>query len=345
MIWPFRSKTENRNFFDGVEAEDKTEVIENLPLGNTPVWKNYRQKPSPKGLSTIEIGAGIVSRLLSTAEVQGLPLLNSVLADIGRHLVRDGELVIVPQDGILRVITFPFYLVQGTGSNPRDWDYQLQISNPSGTKTEYRKGRDLWHFRVNPDPISPWRGVASWKSAEISSTLLSQIQQSLTDTAEIPSFQLIRWKGWSSTSANKSIASNSIMPLLSRNARLLVEYFKAKEETEKPEQIRPDPSPTLVDVMNQVEDSLLLAIGISPAFRNGQATGQTLREVYRQMLYSTIKPMAKVVKYELALKGHDVEFDFTEAMASDLNQKTRSLKNLIDAGIPLDQARRLTGLD
>ena len=94
---------------------------------------------------------------------------------------------------------------------------------------------------------------------------------------------------------------------------------------------------------DQLETTLLLAMGIPPSLKNEMVPGATSREAYRQLLYSTL--MSMLIRNEFKAKtGNDLVIDFSSLYASDLNQRARALKSLVDSGISLPEAQRITGL-
>jgi type II secretory pathway component PulF len=101
----------------------------------------------------------------------------------------------------------------------------------------------------------------------------------------------------------------------------------------------------MVRLRDQLENTILLQIGISPALKNEIVPGATSREAYRQLLHSTLMPMSRLISNEFQAKtGNNLTIDFSSLYASDLNQRARALKSLVDSGISLPDAQRITGL-
>ena len=56
--------------------------------------------------------------------------------------------------------------------------------------------------------------------------------------------------------------------------------------------------------------------------------------------------MSRLVSNEFKAKtGNDLVIDFSSLYASDLNQRARALATLVKSEIPLEEAKRITGLD
>ena len=101
----------------------------------------------------------------------------------------------------------------------------------------------------------------------------------------------------------------------------------------------------MVRLRDQLETTLLLAMGIPPSLKNEIVPGATSREAYRQLLHSTLMPMSRLISNEFKAKtGNDLMIDFSSLYASDLNQRARALKSLVDSGISLPEAQRITGM-
>ena len=79
-------------------------------------------------------------------------------------------------------------------------------------------------------------------------------------------------------------------------------------------------------------------------FASSDASGQ--RESWRRFLHGSVQPLGDLLAGELAVKldvpGLALKFD--RLMASDLSGRARALGSMVQAGMSLDDARRLAGL-
>ena len=70
------------------------------------------------------------------------------------------------------------------------------------------------------------------------------------------------------------------------------------------------------------------------------------REAYRRWLWATVVPVGRLVAEELSAKlDAPISFAWDRLGAGDLQGRTRSLKQMVEAGLPLPEARWLAGLE
>ena len=71
-----------------------------------------------------------------------------------------------------------------------------------------------------------------------------------------------------------------------------------------------------------------------------------MREAFRQVLHSLLKPLAGLVVEELKLKlDPAADLDFTELRAGDIVGTSRALGSLVKAGLTPQAAAAIVGLD
>ena len=108
----------------------------------------------------VEIAAGLWSRALSTATVEGAPVGPRMLAEIGRDLARRGEAVYVldiAAGGSLRLLRCDSRDVWGEGPDPADWWYPADRDRPAlashrdGASVE-RRTPSIRHRDAQPGP-------------------------------------------------------------------------------------------------------------------------------------------------------------------------------------------------
>ena len=100
----------------------------------------------------------------------------------------------------------------------------------------------------------------------------------------------------------------------------------------------------MIDLRAALELTILRQMGIPSSFNapNGMAS----REGLRQILEGLLKPIRDVIVKEHEAKGTPVEaIQFGPLFAGDIQAKARAVKTFIDAGITLEEAKRLSGLE
>ena len=112
-----------------------------------------------------------------------------------------------------------------------------------------------------------------------------------------------------------------------------------------PQRLGPEPPDSFPLIRDRLENSILSLHGIPPALVAARGTGTALRESFRQVLHSLLKPLGALVVEELKAKLHpDAELDFTVLRAGDLSGSARAVGSLTKAGMTLEDAREVAGL-
>ncbi len=71
-----------------------------------------------------------------------------------------------------------------------------------------------------------------------------------------------------------------------------------------------------------------------------------LRESWRQFLFGSVAPMARLIAAELSAKLEtEVSLEFGELRASDLTGRARAFGTLRQNGVSIESAARICGLD
>ena len=108
----------------------------------------------------------------------------------------------------------------------------------------------------------------------------------------------------------------------------------------------PEPPDSFPMLREKLENSILSLHGIPPALVAAQGTGTALRESFRQVLHSLLKPLGALVVAELREKLHpDAALDFSALRAGDIAGTSRALGSLLNAGITPQSAAAIVGID
>ena len=81
-------------------------------------------------------------------------------------------------------------------------------------------------------------------------------------------------------------------------------------------------------------------------FESQGSSSQGAREAWRQFVYGSVQPLAKMVSEELSKKLEtEVSLNFSELYAHDIAARaTEVLRKLVESGMSLDRAAGLSGL-
>ncbi len=169
MQWPW-SRPERRATSDSY-AEQVAAALLDAASGSSDLGQ---------GVATLEVAAGLWSRGFASARVQPNPyglLTAPVLAWLARELCLSGEAVglLEVTDGRLMLIPAICDEITG-GPSPDTWRYKLDLVGPSTTRTVTREAGAVVHIRYGATSGAPWAGVAPWQAAEVSASLLANLE-------------------------------------------------------------------------------------------------------------------------------------------------------------------------
>ena len=110
----------------------------------------------------------------------------------------------------------------------------------------------------------------------------------------------------------------------------------------------PEPPAEFCNLRESAAQSVLAAHGINSALLLGKSDGTLAREMWRQLLHGTLRPVARMIGDELTDKldlGEPPIFNFTALYASDLSGRASSAAKLAGIeGMTADMALQIAGL-
>ena len=112
------------------------------------------------------------------------------------------------------------------------------------------------------------------------------------------------------------------------------------------QRLGPEPPDSFPLLRDRLENALYAMHGIPPALIAAQATGTGLRESFRHVLHSLLKPLGAIIAEELREKlDPAAALDFSELRAGDIVGTSRALGSLVKAGLSPAAAAAIVGLD
>ena len=91
--------------------------------------------------------------------------------------------------------------------------------------------------------------------------------------------------------------------------------------------------------------SVLGACGVPVGLFESQGSSQGAREAWRQFVYGSVQPLARLISEELSKKLEtEVSLNFSELQAHDLAARAGSFKKMVESGIAVERAAGLSGL-
>ena len=302
------------------------------------------------GLAALEMAAGLVGRCFAAAEVEGdrLGLVTApMLENVGRALVRQGTCAYAIEDGPRLTPAVGRPDVRG-GDDPDSWIYRLDIQGPSRTRSVLLRPTSVLAFRVNANPGTPWEGRAPHELA--SKTVATAVTAELTAKLEaaIRPTRLAPVPGSPEQVNLTGDAINKGGVVILPAAMASISYLGGQESSSRwlPQELKPNPSSGHVDLRTRTSQDLLAAVGIPPVLFDVAGDGTARREAYRQLTFTVLEPWGRLVSDELSRKLEmPIHLDFARLHGADLATRGRALKQLVESGVPLDEALNIVGLN
>ena len=292
-------------------------------------------------------GAGLSSATVTPPTSALRAITPSVLDTVGRSLCRFGESVFVidVHNGQVSLTPCGSWNISGS-DNPASWQYHCTLSGPTSTRTVTRESASVLHFRYSPDPTRPWIG-----RSPMSMALDTARAAGLLETATAGELTFVQQQILSPRRNQNEYGSvDSLTPdLIDKVVQAFADHtgsgaFVVPGDLE-PRRLGPEPPDSFAELRDRFEHSLLALHGIPPALVAARGTGTALRESFRQVLHSLLKPLGLLVAEELQAKlDQDASLSFDALRAADVQGAARAAGSLVKAGYTPASAAAVVGL-
>ena len=306
-------------------------------------------------VSAVEVVAGRVERVFSTARVEGGPLAArvltpDVLGDIGRGLIERGEslhLLDMGRDGRAALVPTEWSWDIAGGANPETWVIGASVPTPSGTQY-IRRPIGSWLFCIGSRaPWRPYRGVSALYRSRLTWELAGAAEDALLREMRIPTkvvYPLPPGQGGEEVAANLRTAfASKIEPLIFPDST-------QGRPTDKPqkdwvgERVQPEPTAALVALSTDVQNRVIASLGGHPALAGGGGTGGADREARKQLMELLIRPLGRRVEVVAsALLEEPVRLKW-RTQDDVLLVRWKSAQIATAMGVPMDEAIDLMDL-
>lgn len=295
-----------------------------------------------------EIAAGIIGRAFAAGQVEGdrfKVITPAVLMLSGREMIRQGEMIFALDGPPLRLTPCGSWNVHGE-SDPATWFYRIDDFGPDSTRTRWLPGETVVHFRHNCPAQRPYEGRSPFRIARLTAESAAAAEKSAAKEFSLPTGRLVPAPGTEAQLgdfAQTLRKGGVIVPRSGADANMAGRQDSSNAW--KPNRLGPELDPQHVELRRAALLDLLTSAGVSPVLADSRADGGSRREAFRQLLHSTVQPMAKIVERELSEKLETpITISFRSLAAGDTAGRTRSVKQLVDAGATLDLALEIVGL-
>ena len=312
--------------------------------------------------AALETVCRLYQAVFSVAVVKAPPWLQRALSSTWRAatvraMLRHGESVDIIESapGGLVLIPASMWDIRG-GPRADSWIYSNTLEGPSGTLVRSYAADDILHVRWATERGRPWIGVspmqAASRTAELSGSLETrQAEESAASVGMI--IPVARSDGDDPENEN----TDPLYQLRAdvRNARgrtILPEtQMGSGDPSQRPHsdwkstRLGGEVPETMVDLRSKVGMSVALAAGVPLPLIEVLATGVGQREAWRRFTLTSCAAVANILSDEIETKlGTRPEFDLSPAYGSDLTGRATAVQKLVDAGVNIDEARRIAGL-
>ncbi len=312
-----------------------------------------RSLASVQATAALEAAAGITGRSFAAADVDGPDMFTSAITPdllevVGRELIRRGELVclIDTSDG-LALWPAQSYDVDGPPDSRR-WYYRVTIGGPSHTWTQIGvPAAGVLHFKYGVDPAQPWRGRSPLAVAYESGRLSSETVSALADESSGPRGALLGLPVPGDDPTLVRLRAD-LKDMQGKVALLETGDWGGApgggDVNGKPMRVGANPPASMVELAEHASAEVYAACGYSPMLFAAGGQAASLREANRLAL-GVVAALGRKVEAELRLKlDMAIGLSWGEIRSTDIQTRTRSVGQLVTAGLPLADAMATAGL-
>ena len=313
--------------------------------------------PDVATTAAVEFASGLIGRALAVSVVDpdsaARLLTPARLMDVGRRLVLTGNFVALIEivRGQIELRTARQWQIVRGGIDESSWVYEIEIAAPSGALTKRVQSAAVVHIRINTDSREPWLGTSPLLSAGISSELLARVESKTSEELRAPVGSVLPVpEGMGDENRERLQADLGVLKgrtaLVETQANAHGMGRQSAPQIEwQPKRIGALIPESHVTLRSDVARDVCASLGVPGSLYSG-ADGATVREGYRQLLVSTLLPLAAIVEGEFREKtGYPVSLNFRRLAAADIAAKARAYGILTSAGVDKEEAADVSGLD
>ena len=293
-------------------------------------------------------GFGLASATVKPSNIALNAITPGLLDTIGRALCRSGESlhVIAVRNGRVMLTPTASWTVGGS-DDPATWLYRCDLCGPDSTRTVTLPSASVLHVRYAPHPSRPWTGRSPVMLAMDTARAAGLLETATAGELNFSQKQVL--------SPRRNPGDYAPVDTLGpETIQKIVDAFSAHVSSDAfvipadvtATRLGPEPPDSFPLLRDRLENSLLALHGLPPALLASRGTGTAMREAFRQVLHSLLKPLGALVVEELREKLHpDAALDFSALRAGDIAGTARAFNSLTTAGLTPAAAAAAVGLD
>ena len=293
-------------------------------------------------------GLGLASANVTPSEIALAGITPSVLDAIGRGLCRYGESLHVIDVRAGRVMLTPCAQWTVFGSDdPASWMYLCTLNGPSTARTLKLPSASVVHCRYSPHPSRPWAGRSPLTLALTTAKVAGLLETATAGELNFTQQQVLTpRRNQGDYAPVDTLAPDTIQKIVSAFAENVGTGAFVIPADVTAQRLGPDPPDSFAPLRTGLENSILSACGLPPALVAASGIGTAMREAFRQVLHSLLKPLGAIVVEELQAKLHpEAALSFDALRAGDITGSARAFGSLVTAGLTPQSAAEIVGLD
>ena len=293
-------------------------------------------------------GSGLASATVRPSAIALDGVTPTILDSIGRSLCRVGESlhVIRVLNGRVTLTPTSSWTVLGS-DDPASWMYRVTLTGPSSTRTLTLPAESVLHVRYAPHPSRPWAGRSPVQLAIDTARAAGLLEAATAGELNFTQQQVLTpRRSQGDYGLADTLSPDVIQKVVSAFAEHVSTGAFVIPADVTAQRLGPEPPDSFPLLRDRLENSLLALHGIPPALVAAQSTGTAMRESFRQVLHSLLKPLGALVVEELQAKlDTDAALSFDSLRAGDITGSARAFGSLVTAGLTPQSAADIVGLD
>ncbi|RKF22721.1 phage portal protein [Altericroceibacterium spongiae] len=295
--------------------------------------------------ATVQTCVSLWESGLSIADVRGTDLLSRFdMCIAARSLALRGEAVFLIRDRLIPIIDWDLSTRDGI---PRA--YRVSVPEIGGGRSETALAAEVLHFRLAPDPGSPWTGQAPLRRSQLTAGLLHTLEAALAEVYENAPLgsQVVPFPESPDVDLETlglGFRGRRGRVMLRESVNVTAAGGPVPSHDWRPQDVTPSLQGSMaVESLADARGAIFAAFGVLPAMFAANAQGPLVREAQRHLAQWVLQPMAQVMAEECTAKlATPVTIDVVRpAQAFDAGGRARAFGAMVTA---LTQAKE-AGLD